>query len=128
MAELTNAIDKILNIRINSRFIRESNQLDSVETGIILSIIYENKSDLGEEGYYIKQLGKSIRIEAVTDRGLLYGSFDLIRQIAQGNTIRGINIRQSQKTILEYLTIGTIWMVVLKEAIQGNHSSLKMIK
>jgi len=103
VAELTNAIDKILNIRINSRFIRESNQLDSVETGIILSIIYENKSDLGEEGYYIKQLGKSIRIEAVTDRGLLYGSFDLIRQIAQGNTIRGINIRQSPKNNIRIL-------------------------
>jgi alpha-glucuronidase len=103
VAELTNAIDKILNIRIKSRFIRESNQLDSVEMGIILSIIYENKSDLGEEGYYIKQLGKSIRIEAVTDRGLLYGSFDLIRQIAQGNTIRGINIRQSPKNNIRIL-------------------------
>ena len=103
VAELTNAIDKILNIRIKSRFIRESNQLDSVEMGIILSIIYENKSDLGEEGYYIKQLGKSIRIEAVTDRGLLYGSFDLIRQIAQGNTIRGINIRQMPKNNIRIL-------------------------
>lgn len=103
VTELTNAIKKILNTSIKSTFLADATQFDKIETGIILKINHENQSELREDGYSIKQIGKGVRIEAVTDKGLLYGSFDLIRQIAQGNSIRGIDINQNPKNNIRIL-------------------------
>ena len=62
----------------------------TVKSGIILKLT--DDSTLKEEGFSIKQIGEAVYIEAKTDKGLLYGSFDLIRRIAQGQSIRGLNI------------------------------------
>ncbi len=67
----------------------------TVKSGIILKLT--DDFTLKEEGFSIKQIGEAVYIEAKTDKGLLYGSFDLICRIAQGQSIRGLNITENPK-------------------------------
>lgn len=94
--ELSLAISKILNINCKNSYIKDEGQLNQVNSGIILKLNKEN-SELKDEGYSIKQVGQSICIEAKSEEGLLYGSFDLIRRIAQGESIRGLDIKENPK-------------------------------
>lgn len=95
--ELTNALDKILNININSKYITDFAQIDNVKTGIILKLTKEAETEYIDEGYSIKQMDDLVLIEAKSEQGILYGSFDLIRRIAQGNHIRGLDIYEKPK-------------------------------
>ncbi|CUH91818.1 alpha-glucuronidase family glycosyl hydrolase [Herbinix luporum] len=93
--ELTEALNKMLNIKVDQRILASEDEAATVKSGIILKLT--DDSTLKEEGFSIKQIGEAVYIEAKTDKGLLYGSFDLIRRIAQGQSIRGLNITENPK-------------------------------
>lgn len=99
--ELMIALKKILSIKSNKKYLVDITELDTIKLGIILKL--ENNLDLKSEGYSIKQEGNTILIQAKTEKGLLYGSFDLIRHIAQGETIRGLDINQNPKNNIRIL-------------------------
>ncbi len=99
--ELTDALERMLDIKSDRKELTENTQFDNVETGIILKL--ENDSKLNKEGYSIRQTAGTVRIAAVTEQGLLYGCFDLIRRIAQGDSIRGLNVVQNPKNNIRIL-------------------------
>lgn len=101
--ELTKALNSMLNISINSKHLTDKNQFDNVITGIILELTEEDQTDFIDEGYSIKQLGDTVRIEAKSEQGILYGAFDLIRRIAQGNPIRGLELSERPKNNIRIL-------------------------
>lgn len=99
--ELTDALERMLDIKSDRKELTENTQFDNVETGIILKL--ENDSKLNKEGYSIRQTAGTVRIAAVTEQGLLYGCFDLIRRIAQGDSVRGLNVAQNPKNNIRIL-------------------------
>lgn len=109
--ELTIAIKKLLNIDSRIEYAREDSQLNKVKVGLILKLnsnsdsknSSENDFEIEDEGYCIKQIGDTVQVEARTDKGILYGSFDLIRKIAQHESIRELNITQNPKNNLRIL-------------------------
>lgn len=101
VSELKEAIKKILNINLNSSYLNDDKGLKKTNLGVIL--IVRDDSELNDEGYIIKQIDKGVHIEAKADKGLLYGCFDLIRRIAQGETIRDLNITQNPKNNIRIL-------------------------
>ncbi|NLO08806.1 MAG: alpha-glucuronidase [Clostridiales bacterium] len=99
--ELELALKRILNITINrQQHIEDAKQADAIQTGIILMI---TNSELKDEGFILKQEGNRILIQANTEQGLLYGTFDLIRRIAQGDRIKELDIRQNPKNNIRIL-------------------------
>ena len=52
------------------------------------------KEGLKAEGYYIYEENDVITVEAPDANGILYGCFELIRQLQLGNTFDGINIKK----------------------------------
>lgn len=65
------------------------------------------------EGYHITSNGQGITIAARTDKGLLYGSFALLRHIQTGQPLTNLNLTSSPKVQLRMLnhwdnTNGTI--------------------
>lgn len=105
--ELTEALKKILDTDVKCRYITDSGQYGMVRTGIILRLISgcinEGNDNYSREGYRILQFDKTVRIEANTEQGLLYGSFDLIRRISQGASIRGLDIYEKPKNNIRML-------------------------
>lgn len=93
VGELKEAIKKILNTKLDCSYLKDDIKPNKDSLGI--NLIIREMSELKDEGYLIKQIDKGIHIEAKTDRGLLYGCFDFIRRIAQGDKIRGLNITQN---------------------------------
>lgn len=93
--ELSISLKKIFDINLECKYLTDEAKFDNVNSGIILKI--SSDSQLNYEGYMIKQVGRAINIEAKTDKGLLYGVFDLIRRISQGETIRGLDITENPK-------------------------------
>ncbi len=63
------------------------------DAGIRLSI-NDELSHLGLEGYCIQGDDTHVNIEAAKDAGLLYGTFRLIREIQNGNPLKGLNIEE----------------------------------
>ncbi|TAH72895.1 MAG: alpha-glucuronidase, partial [Anaerolineaceae bacterium] len=116
--ELRLALNRILTVNINIKYLEDFTGFDSIKTGIILQIDKEfpkikirndssddssDDSEPNNEGYSIQQNEATILISAGTEQGLLYGSFDLIRRIAQGDTIKGLDITQNPKNNIRIL-------------------------
>ncbi|NLK99980.1 MAG: alpha-glucuronidase [Clostridiales bacterium] len=113
--ELTFALKKILSINCKCEYVSDDIQLNNIKEGLILKISSgsnhvsqsvnnsENEIEIKDEGFTLKQIGETLLIEAITDKGLLYGSFDLIRRIAQGESVRGLDIRQNPKNPIRIL-------------------------
>ena len=95
VSELTNALKSILNLNLKCKYLTDQSGFDNINTGLIL--VLKDNSELKSEGYKIRQADRAIYIEARTDKGLLYGVFDFIRRIAQGEVISGLNIIQNPK-------------------------------
>lgn len=113
VSELAIALKKMLNLSTNKRYMDDVKQVDSIKAGIILRVDYHpinnslnhliKNNELKTEGYLIRQKENAITIQARTEQGLLYGAFDLIRRIAQGETIRGLDITQNPKNNIRIL-------------------------
>ena len=103
--ELADAIKRLFNISTNNKYVEDVSQYGSIKSGIILKLDYNSilSPVLKNEGYSIKQQEKTIIIKAKTEQGLLYGAFDLIRRIAQGETIRGLDVTQNPKNNIRIL-------------------------
>lgn len=101
--ELTCALKKMLNINIKGRYLTDDTQIENVEQGIVLRLADEQLCQVSGEGYRISQSDKTVRIEAGTEQGLLYGCFDLIRRIGQGISVRGLNIYEKPKNNIRML-------------------------
>ena len=93
--ELKDAFRKILNINASCSYLKNEKEYDEANLGVILKL--RDNQELHSEGYLIKQIDKGLHIEARTDKGLLYGSFDLIRRISQGETLDGLNLMENPK-------------------------------
>lgn len=95
--ELIKAIESILNIKVKSESITDDQLINKLDVGIVLRLNPSNKFAHINEGYSIRQTGQKLQIEAESEQGILYGSFDLIRRLAQGDTIRSLDITQKPK-------------------------------
>ena len=100
--ELTYALKNILGINVSCEY-QDGTETEKVTTGIILKLLNDDNSKISEEGYRILQTGKTVRIEAKTGQGLLYGCFDLIRRIGQGLSVRGLDINENPKNNIRML-------------------------
>jgi alpha-glucuronidase len=103
VSELSYALKRMLNINCNKEYMTEDDQYEELKSGIILRLNTKDKSGYNNEGYSIKHIDKTVRIEAETESGILYGCFDLIRRIAQGELIRGIDIMEKPKNNIRIL-------------------------
>ena len=88
--ELTTAIHRICNI---SPKLQLGSKEDEAATGILLCV--DGQEQLKEEGFRLTQEGGKIAIAGKSERGILYGSFALIRKMASGESIRGLNITEN---------------------------------
>lgn len=108
--ELKCALKGLLRINCNSRLFDDRDQLRNDDAGIVLGFMAQGllpetvlRHDITEEGYLIRQVNKKIYIIGRTEKGLLYGSFDLIRRIARGEAIRGLDITENPQNNLRML-------------------------
>ena len=96
--ELTTAIKRICNV------IAKVNTVSSykeITTGVLLNI--DGQEDLKEEGFRLIQEGGRIMVSGKTEKGLLYGTFELIRKIAAGEGLRDIHITENPDNNLRML-------------------------
>lgn len=76
-------------------------------------IIFRNDNSIKKDGFKIQVSSGNIIISAQNDKGILYGSFELLRQIQQENSILNLNISSNPKIQLRMLNhwdnvLGTI--------------------
>ena len=76
-------------------------------------IVLKKDLTIPKEGYKIQNVGENIIISAQTDKGILYGVFDFLRQVQTESSISTINISSSPKIQLRMLNhwdnvLGTI--------------------
>ncbi|MFN3850119.1 MAG: alpha-glucuronidase family glycosyl hydrolase [Spirosomataceae bacterium] len=76
-------------------------------------IIFRNDNSIQKDGFKIQVSSGNIIISAQNDKGILYGSFELLRQIQQENSIVNLNISSNPKIQLRMLNhwdnvLGTI--------------------
>jgi alpha-glucuronidase len=75
--------------------------IDSKGGNIVLKI--ENNEKLGEEGYRIFSQNGNFYISAKSEKGLLYGSYEFLRQVQTLQDLNKINIESSPKIQLRLL-------------------------
>lgn len=66
----------------------------SRETQQAGSIIFKRDEGCGPEGYHVFEEEGSVVIAASTDRGWLYGAFELIHQMQMENPLSGLDVRK----------------------------------
>lgn len=66
----------------------------SQETQQAGSIIFRQDEGCGPEGYHVFEEEGSVVIAASTDRGWLYGAFELIHQMQMENPLPGLDVRK----------------------------------
>ncbi len=66
----------------------------SRETQQAGSIIFRQEEGCGPEGYHVFEEEGSVVIAASTDRGWLYGAFELIHQMQMENPLSGLDVRK----------------------------------
>ncbi len=101
--ELSTALKGMLDIELSqANFISEKKDIDKVEGGIVLGLSDQEgihgisvADKLDEEGYHIRQVDKKIYIIGKTEKGVLYGAFDLIRRISNGESLRSLEITEN---------------------------------
>lgn len=99
--ELKTALKSILNIQLDMKQV-EASECKELASGIVLGLWSQEvmqplleDAKLSEEGYLIRQKNKLVYIIAMEEKGLLYGSFDLLRRIASGSSIRNLSITEN---------------------------------
>ncbi len=97
--EITTALKHILDIKAT---VIENGNPDGNEEGIHL-VIDPSEQSLGEEGFRIEQDERVLRITGKTEKGLLYGTFALIRRIAAGEIVNNLNITEKPMNPLRML-------------------------
>ncbi|HKL98668.1 MAG TPA: alpha-glucuronidase family glycosyl hydrolase [Mobilitalea sp.] len=107
--ELTHALKKMLNITLTSKQTDASLALQ-ITSGIVLGLQGVEALDevvglatLTEEGYVIRQTGSAVYLIGKTEKGLLYGVFDLIRRIATGKSLKKLDIVENPSNNLRML-------------------------
>lgn len=107
--ELTAAVKNMLNVDAKVRYFNSEDHVEA-ESGIILALSGQKEvvnllpaSGLKEEGYLIRQEGDKVFLVGRTGKGLLYGSFDLIRRIASGERLLGLNVVENPENNLRML-------------------------
>ncbi|MHB8128746.1 MAG: alpha-glucuronidase family glycosyl hydrolase [Mobilitalea sp.] len=108
--ELINAFKSMLNINSTTEILGTKEQTDSANNCIVLGLcdqeaVKEIASlyNIREEGYLIKQIDSKLYIIGFTEKGILYGAFELIRQIVSGNSILGLDIVENPSNNLRML-------------------------
>ncbi len=96
--ELTAALQSILNIKATVKQVQDAKDINQ---GIILKL--EESNDLKEEGFRLQQEGSRISVCGKSEKGLLYGSFALIRRIAAAESLKGLNITENPENNLRML-------------------------
>jgi alpha-glucuronidase len=76
-------------------------------------IIFSKDADILKDGFRIQHSGSHIIVSASTDSGILYGTFELLRQMQIGNSLTNINVESAPKIGLRMLNhwdnvLGTI--------------------
>lgn len=97
--EIIKAIKDMLGRNLICNTIVDGRELRNIKAGIVLELAGPGALTgitvpdiFTEEGYHLKQEGSIIYVVAKGEKGLLYGAFDIIRRIASGMTIRGIEV------------------------------------
>lgn len=75
----------------------------SPSSQIILSVLKPDEVVNHEEGFHLYRDKQNIRIDALTDRGILYGVFALLRFIQSHHSLEKLNINESPKINLRLL-------------------------
>lgn len=108
--ELRTSLEGLLGIRPDYIEGQEIMDINSLSGSIILTYSNHevckelgNSEDLGEEGYLLHQRDTNIFIIGSTEIGILYGSFELIRRVAIGNTLRGLRLIEKPTNPLRML-------------------------
>ncbi len=108
--ELSNALMSMLDIKLEYSLEQNSRETTSLTNCIILAdssheICKERWSteELGEEGYRIHQINTNIYIIGSTEKGILYGCFELIRRVAMGKDLRGLSLLEKPMNRLRML-------------------------
>lgn len=96
--ELTRAIQRLCNI--NPKVSRES-KVQEAATGILLKL--DDQENLKEEGFRIVQEGNRIIVSGKTEKGVLYGTFALIRKVAAGEALRDLSVTENPENNLRML-------------------------
>lgn len=107
--ELIKALNGILKIDLSNQVVLSEN-IDKAIPGIIIGLSsYDSLKNmvsminLSEEGYLLQQIDQQIFIIGKTEKGILYGVFDLLRRIASGNSIKGMKIIENPMNPLRML-------------------------
>lgn len=108
--ELTNAIKGILNINVCRNEVNTTERIEKSKSGIVLGLAahedfreFTSLYNLKEEGYLLKEKDNRIYIIGKTEKGILYGSFDLIRRVAAGESVRGLEVIENPMNNLRML-------------------------
>lgn len=96
--ELSTALQKLLGIKANVKTIGDKKECTK---GILLCL--EEVIGLKEESFHLSQEENKLIVTGKTERGLLYGTFALIRKIAVGDTLKGLDITESPENPLRML-------------------------
>lgn len=97
--ELKDALRSILNIEAT---VIKTDDPDGAQSGILLAVHPEEVA-LEEEGFRIRQEGSRLLITGKTEKGLLYGTFALIRRIAAGEPVTGLTLTEKPMNPLRML-------------------------
>ncbi len=75
-------------------------ELDTEKLKVMTQTVTDN---LHKEGFILKEENEEIHIIGRTETGLLYGVYELIRKIASGASLKGINLTEYPKNPLRML-------------------------
>ncbi len=102
--ELSTALKNILDINLECNMELNKEEMASLTNSIILADCNHEackmrwgSETLGEEGYLIDQIDTNIFIVGSTEKGILYGCFELIRRIAMGKELRGLRLLEKPR-------------------------------
>ncbi len=108
--ELEIGILGLLNKRIGKKQILKKGEATQIKSG---GVIFSKDAEIAKDGFRIQHSGSHISIAASNDVGILYGTFEFLRQIQIENSIKNINLEQAPKVGLRMLNhwdnvLGTI--------------------
>lgn len=107
--ELVKALKGILGLRLQYS-IEDTENVDEKHACIVLGLssheAFKNaalQNELQDEGFLIQQKNQQIYIIGKTEKGILYGVFELIRRIASGESVKGAMIVENPSNPLRML-------------------------
>lgn len=95
--EILNTVKNILTDNLSTLLGKKIMSEKSQKTDQITLTINTDVVNINDEGFYISSTSNALKIEAKTNKGLLYGAYHLINKIHRKEKIKNINITESPK-------------------------------